>query len=66
MGFIPGTVADVLESIMAAAGEPMSKEELLEKVLEQRMVKKTTVLLGLQNKNRFVRTKENKYSLKEK
>jgi len=62
-GYIPGTVADVLEAVLAEAATPLTREELLEKVLEQRMVKKTTVLLGLQNSNRFKKVKGNRYSL---
>lgn len=63
-GYIPGTVADVLEAVLAQAREPMTREELLERVLEQRLVKKTTVLLGLQNSARFKRMGDNRYALR--
>ncbi|PIT97810.1 MAG: hypothetical protein COT71_03895 [Candidatus Andersenbacteria bacterium CG10_big_fil_rev_8_21_14_0_10_54_11] len=63
-GYIPGTVADVLEAILIEARQPLTREELLEKVLKQRMVKKTTVLLGLQNSERFKREADNRYSLR--
>jgi hypothetical protein len=43
----------------------MSKEAITTKVLEQRLVKQTTVNLALMNKNRFERTKDGKYKLKE-
>ncbi len=62
-GFIPGTVADVLEAILSEERRPMSREELLEKVMEQRLVKKTTVLLGLQNNQKFQKVEGNKYQL---
>lgn len=65
-GYMTGTVADVLESILKDAKEPMSREDLVEKVLKQRLVKKNTIVLSLQNANRFVRTQKNKYSLKNK
>jgi hypothetical protein len=63
-GFIPGTVAEVLETILAQAARPLTREELLERVLEQRMVKKTTVLLGLQNSNRIQKVKGGRYTLR--
>lgn len=65
-GYIPGTVGDVLESLLARAKHPLSREELIEQVLAQRKVKKNTILLGLQNEKRFVKTPENRYTLKEK
>lgn len=64
-GYIPGTVADVIATILSAAKEPMSREDVITKVLEQRQVKKNTIMLGLQNQKRFGRTPENKYSLKQ-
>lgn len=64
-GYISGTVADVLESLLKKAQEPLTREELIDQVLEQRMVKKNTILLSLQNNKRFVKTKENRYTLKE-
>jgi hypothetical protein len=64
-GYITGTVADVLESILKEAAAPMSREELVEQVLKQRLVKKNTILLSLQNGNRFVKTEKNRYTLKD-
>ncbi len=64
-GFMPGTVSQVLEAILSKENRPMTKEEILDKVLEQRLVKKTTVLLGLQNSNRFERVDGDRYYLKE-
>lgn len=54
-GYMPGTVADVLETIIRQADAPLSREELIEQVLKQRLVKKNTILLGLQNSKRFAR-----------
>lgn len=64
-GFMSGTVADVLESILKKAEQPLTKEELVTKVLKQRIVKKNTILLSLQNNQRFVKTGENRYTLKD-
>lgn len=63
-GFMPGTVADVLEAILGQAERPLTREELLKRVLEQRLVKKTTVLLGLQNSHRVQKVKGNLYTLR--
>jgi hypothetical protein len=65
-GYIPGTVADVIESLLKKADEPLSREEVITQVLAQRQVKKNTILLGLQNQKRFVRTPENRYELRER
>lgn len=65
-GYVPGTVADVLESILRKSQHPLSRDELIEKVLQQRLVKKNTIVLGLQNNKRFVRTSKNHYTLREK
>jgi hypothetical protein len=65
-GYVPGTVADVLESFLKKSAHPLTREELIEQVLSQRLVKKNTILLSLQDENRFVKTAENRYTLKEK
>lgn len=65
-GYIPGTVADVLESLLKRAADGLTRDELIEQVLEQRHVKKNTILLGLQNEKRFVKTPENRYVLRQK
>lgn len=64
-GYKEGTVADVIAEIIKEANEPLSKEAITAKVLEQRLVKQTTVNLALMNKDRFARTQEGKYKLKE-
>jgi len=64
-GYKEGTVADVIEGILLEAGEPLSKEEINKLVTGQRLVKQTTVNLALMNKNRFERTREGKYKIKE-
>ncbi|MFH1353879.1 MAG: HTH domain-containing protein [bacterium] len=63
-GYIPGTVADVMETILNKAEAPMTREELLDKVLKQRMVKRTTILLGLQDADRFQKVSGDRYKLR--
>jgi hypothetical protein len=62
-GYQNGTVADVVESILKASAQPLSKEELTEAVMKQRLVKQTTVNLALMNKSRFKKTTDGKYTL---
>ena len=63
-GYIAGTVADVLESILKHTAKPMKKQELIAEVLKQRMVKKNTILLSLQNTSRFERAGKDLYTLR--
>jgi hypothetical protein len=63
-GYGEGTVADILTTILKESNQPMSREELIEKVLKQRMVKRNTVIIGLQDKNLFEKVSGNKYTLK--
>lgn len=61
-GYEPGTVSDVMISLLKAARKPMSKDEIVKRVLEKRLVKANTIFLNLQNKNIFKKTTEG-YSL---
>jgi hypothetical protein len=61
-GYEPGTVTDIIAGLLKNFG-PLSKEEILEKVLEKRMIKENTVLINLQNKNRFARAGDGRYAL---
>lgn len=63
-GFRPGTVADVLTRVLVAEG-PMEREALVDKVLEERVIKRNTVLIALQNKKKFRRLDDGRYTLVE-
>jgi DNA-directed RNA polymerase delta subunit len=52
-GYKPGVVAEVIVEILKEAGEPLSREEIIEKVSKKRMVKRSTIILALMNKERF-------------
>ncbi|MCK4553834.1 hypothetical protein KAU19_02645 [Candidatus Parcubacteria bacterium] len=62
-GYNKGTVADVVEHILTAAEKPLTREEIIEKVLEQRVVKPATVNLALMDKSRF-KLQNNEYLIK--
>lgn len=52
-GYEPGTVKDVLVSVLKKSGKSMSAEEITKKVLEKRLVKENTIFLNLQDKKTF-------------
>jgi uncharacterized membrane protein len=64
-GFKPGTVLDVMTDIMKKSGEPMTTEEITNKVLKVRNVKRSTIYMNLQNREYIERVGRNYYKLKE-
>jgi len=64
-GYFPGQVKDVISRVLKETANPLTKEEILKKVLSQRVVKKNTILLNLSNKKHFSRTPEGKYIIRE-
>ena len=63
-GYQKGTVAEVIERIMADSAGPLSREEIINKVLGQRIVKKATINLALMNREKFEFTQDGKYKIK--
>src|SRR5690606_1659451 len=61
-GYSSGVVRDVISEILKREG-PLTKEEIIEKVLKERYVKENTILVNLQNSKNFKKDSENKYSL---
>lgn len=64
-GYKPGVVASILEEVIRHENRPMSREELVEKVLEQRIVKKNTIHLALTDKSKFKKNQDDTYSINE-
>lgn len=62
-GYEPGTVTELISNLLKRNG-PLTKEEILEKVLAKRFIKENTILINLQNRNNFVKGATGKYSLK--
>lgn len=62
--FNPGTVLDVITSILEKNWEPMSTENITNEVLKIRNVKQTTIYMNLQNKKAIERVGRNYYQLK--
>jgi hypothetical protein len=61
-GYKEGVVADVIRDILTESG-PLTKEEIIKKVLENRMVKNTTINLALMDKDVFEKAGD-KYQVK--
>ena len=64
-GYEPGQVKEVILKILKESKKPLKKEEILEKVFSQRLVKENTILLNLSNKKYFLRDSQGKYKIKE-
>lgn len=62
-GYSKGTVSDIIKSILEDAKEPLTREEIVKRVLKKRKVKETTILLNLQNKSLFKKIDKNSYTL---
>jgi len=46
-GYMTGTVKDVIEQIIKESKKKLTRNELIEKIMEQRIVKRNTILLNL-------------------
>lgn len=64
-GYKKGTVADVITEVLKKAGEPLHRDEIVKRVLKDRYVKETTILLNLQGKKQFKRVAKATYTLAE-
>jgi hypothetical protein len=61
-GYKPGVVADVIREIIEKEG-PLSKDEIVDKVLKERYLKRNTILVNLQNPKKFKKNKDGKYTV---
>lgn len=64
-GYSKGTVADTIADILRKSSEPLHRDEIVRRVLKNRQVKETTILLNLQSKPQFKRVAKATYSLAE-
>jgi hypothetical protein len=61
-GYTAGVVREVIEQILKKDG-PMTKDEIIEKVLKERYLKKNTILVNLMNPKYFKKDKNGLYSI---
>lgn len=61
-GYMSGVVKDVIKKILEKNG-PLTKDEIVKKVLKERYVKENTIMVNLQNPKYFKKDKEGRYSI---
>jgi DNA-directed RNA polymerase delta subunit len=64
-GYKKGTVAETISDILKQAKKPLTREQIVKRVLAMRKVKETTILLNLQNKKLFKKVDKNSYTVAE-
>jgi DNA-directed RNA polymerase delta subunit len=62
-GYESGTVKDIIKKVLKKSKKALNSKEIIKKVLEQRQVKESTILLNLQDKKFFQKDKKGKYNL---
>ncbi len=63
-GYEPGKVKDVIKRTIKNANQPLERDEIVEKVLDKRFVKKNTILLNLSDKEKFKKREDGKYDIR--
>lgn len=61
-GYAAGVVRDVIKEILEKHG-PLTKDDIVNKVLKERYVKENTIMVNLQNPKHFRKDREGRYSL---
>lgn len=61
-GYEPGAAREVIKKILKQNG-PLTKEEVVEKVMKERFLKKNTILVNLQNAKYFKKNKQGLYTI---
>ncbi|MDP2638822.1 MAG: sigma factor-like helix-turn-helix DNA-binding protein [Candidatus Azambacteria bacterium] len=62
-GYEPGTVRDVLVSMLKDEKDGLTKSEIIEQVKAKRLVKENTIILNLQNKKVFKKLDNERFTL---
>lgn len=63
-GYEKGTVQDIIRNVLVKNGRPMKREEIIKEVSAQRIVKPSTIILNLKDKDVFTASAEGTYMLK--
>ncbi len=61
-GYKPGIVRDVIKEILVKEG-PLTKEDVIDRVLKERFLKKNTILVNLQNALYFKKLPDGRYTV---
>lgn len=65
-GYKPGTVADVIQELLHEKARPMTRKEIVDAVLDRRIVKRNTIILALQDKDMFTKVQKDTFDLAKK
>jgi len=60
-GYKPGVVREVIAEILEKEG-PLTKDEVVDRVLKERFLKKNTILVNLQNPEYFAKLEDGRYT----
>jgi len=61
-GYLSGVVKDVIKKVLEKHG-PLSKDDIVKKVMKERYVKENTIVVNLQNPKHFKKNKDGSYSI---
>lgn len=61
-GYMSGVVKDVIKGILQKHG-PLTKDDIVKRVMKERYVKENTILVNLQSDKHFKKMKDGKYAL---
>jgi predicted Zn-ribbon and HTH transcriptional regulator len=64
-GYKKGTAAETISDVLRQAKKPLTREQIVKRVLALRKIKETTILLNLQNKKLFKKVDKNLYTINE-
>jgi len=62
-GYKPGVVADVIIQVLKTSDRPLTRNEIVDRVLKERIVKKNTIFLALTDKHKFQKHSDGTYSV---
>ncbi len=64
-GYKPGVVLDVIKDTIRKSPKPLTRDGIIDEVLKNRMVKRSTVILALMNKKHFSKNADGTYAIAE-
>ena len=62
-GYLSGTVAQVVEKLLAKAKKPLAREKIVQQVRQQRIVSRSTILLALNSNSRIRKKGKDMYQI---
>ncbi len=65
-GYEPGVVKDIVSKVLKQSKKPLTRKEIVNQVLIQRLVRPSTVLANLQDRDLFIRDLDGRYKIKTK